>query len=764
MKGNKLLSAVMAACLAAGAGGFAPKCAAADTFTNVYENYAVDVDNGGKWLYRELVPDPGCEGESSFINMGDNYSVKETTTKQTNAARTSTYAHSGEYSWYRTAIQNRGIAINFGNDGTIASSTKYNVSAYMRSDMLGADDTKKATQVKAGVFINYVSSEGWLNEKDLFNLTGEWQKFSKTVTTPSIPSGKTVKLGLAHYKSTGDAYSETRTDKTDPWTINTIYIDDWSIRRALPDDFMATEALPGVFDEEAMTVTYRFNLDIDYRTVTKASIAVNGVKDTTYIESAALETVSEQTREHKLTIKLQNITEGEVYTLTLPDIKDAWGRDVTGIEPTVVGTFPEGQYTIFDDLDNGGKWLYRELVQDLECEGADSFVPMSSSNYQTTLGTDTKQVLPKRVSTDKHGGSYSWYTRGAQYRGPGAAFAAGTFTVGESFKMSAYMKSDLEGATDGEKATAVQVRPFIWNKNVNQDWLGSAITLTDKWEKKTLDFTIPDKIQGVATNVNQAINIGVVTDAEGNADSYKETRSDNGKDVAVVSFYIDDWSIRRALPESFFGTELTDKSFDAATLTAHYTFNLDIDPRTVRAESIQINGAANTALIESVALKTNEYTRVTTLDISLKNIRDGVAYTVSLPELEDAWGRAVSGDTELGFTLPAAVTTTLDFAKGGDKITALADGTIDVNVAIENSGAQFSAEVVAAVCKNGKFTSVSNTPVTVKKGKTTANVSVTAGAQDDAVRIFVLKKSGTMLIPVCAAGELTKQGYKSCDY
>ncbi len=139
-------------------------------------------------------------------------------------------------------------------------------------------------------------------------------------------------------------------------------------------------------------------------------------------------------------------------------------------------------------------------------------------------------------------------------------------------------------------------------------------------------------------------------------------------------------------------------------------------------------------------------------------------YTLALPALDDAWGRGIAEDNELSFNIPATVTAAVDFTRGSDKITTLSSGTIDAVIDIQNSGAAFSAEIVAAVCKNGKFTAVTGTPVTVSKGKTTQSVSISAGATDDAVQIFVLKKSGSLLVPVCPVTALTEQGIESRGY
>lgn len=150
--------------------------------------------------------------------------------------------------------------------------------------------------------------------------------------------------------------------------IQTLYIDDWSMRLCVPDGFPETKRLSVDYNEETQTLTYKFNLDIDPRTVRKENIEVNGVRGDAFIESSVLETTDEETREHTLTLKLQNLENENMITVILADVKDAWGREVLNNPPFTLNNFPEGQYTIFNDLDDTGAWKYRELIYDPECE------------------------------------------------------------------------------------------------------------------------------------------------------------------------------------------------------------------------------------------------------------------------------------------------------------------------------------------------------------------------------------------------------------
>ena len=733
MKKKQIIAVVMSLVITAGSISFPALCSAAEEeSTYTIEN---DLDDSGEWKYRELVPDLECETLDNFTSKG---AITSGSDAQGDTMLNED-AYRGNYSLSRKTRASAGIGFRI---PYMQSGGTYIFSGWMKGECNGAD------LVKTAPARNYTKTTGSAAEAPFtkasgtgnaqFNLTDSWQYYSEAIKAPEDISTttKTVHIYLASMMDIG--YKDSVGKR-----VQNIFIDDWSLRLMVPDDFIETKMLSSQYDSESETITYKFNLDIDPRTVTKERICVNGETNSEFIKSATLETTNENTREHTLSVTLQNMQEGTTYAVTLPEMRDAWGRIVSENNAVIIGTYPEGQYTVFDDLDDSGKWKYRELIPDVGCETITNFWDKSA----TPTPPDTKVAL----STDAYRGSYSISRTMSGYAGLGAKVENLDVYTEENpaeYLLSMYAKADL-----AEGLTSINLTPCYSLNPLNAGLKEAAfrypntdmqIAINDEWSRYTKSLRILD-----------------VTSIDKSKDMYMYFYAfATGKPSNTI--YLDEFSLRRNLPKDFFAAEITDASY--SDNTAVFTFNLDIDPRTVREEDILINGAPQESVIEDITITTDEYTRITTMEIELSNLKSEMDYTIDISGVKDAWGRDITGQKTVEFSTLPAVSMSASFEMENEDVTSLSAGELDIDLVLTSNIETADVTIVAATCKNGVFTSVTPVEETLAAGSNTIDtITVTVGADDDAVRIFVWSDAGVMS-PLAKFGELTASGFKGAGY
>lgn len=611
--------------------------------TAAYTTVSAELDTTGAWKYRELVPDVACEEENSFVNRGSNNIQSGASTKQTNAMRIDTDKYAGNYSWYRRAITSRGIGFEIPS-GIMKKGQNFISSAWLRSDMEGATEGTPAERVAVRPFVNWVDKEASLGTN--VKITNEWVKYDLSFTVPdAYDEEKPFRVAVVNAdtenifdSTTNDSYSEKDSSgRVRP--VYSIYLDEWSLRMALPDTFPASyvksispsPAKPVINNGEDLT--FKFSLDIDPRTVRKENITVNGTANSPLVKAVNVNT-DEATRETALTISFNTLEEGTAYKVALPEIKDAWGRDVVGTTTASVACVPaDAEYTIYEDLDESGAWKYRNLVPDEECESLDGFVSKGSNTTTNKAQTNVK------LSTDKHSGNYS-IMRGTR-NNAGIGFEIDTIEIDPAeYYVSAWIKSDCYG--EGCQNVPVDfARNYNYNGSATEasfDGGGNKFLATTQWNyfSKTVKQTgKPDSDKKVTIYfLNSDINYGIV---EGNRH--------------VQNIYVDDWNFR-LIPS--WNVNATGISVNGNT--AVFTFDKDIDKWTVTADKLLVNGKVNNGTITSAVVDTNEITRVTTLTVTAtQNIDDD--FVISLPaEARDAWGREIAGIKSTGLFYEEKIT------------------------------------------------------------------------------------------------------------
>ena len=733
MKNKKIIAVVMSLVITAGSISFPALCSAAEEeITYTIEN---DLDDSGEWKYRELVPDLECETLDNFTSKGSNTSGSDTQED----TKLNEDAYRGNYSLSRKTRASAGIGFRI---PCMQSGGTYVFSAWMKGECNGAD------LVKASPARNYTKTAGGATEAPFekasgtgntqFHLTDSWEYYSADIKAPSdISPTNSVHIYLASMMDSG--YK----DNTGKY-VQKIFIDDWSLRLMVPDDFIETKMLSSQYDSESATITYKFNLDIDPRTVTAERICVNSETNSEFIESATLETTNENTREHTLSVTLKNMQQGTTYAVTLPEMRDAWGRIVSENNAVIIGNYPEGQYTVFDDLDDSGKWKYRELIPDVGCETITGFWDKSA----TPTPPDTKVAL----STDAYRGRYSVSRTMSGYAGLGAKVENLDIYTEENpaeYLLTMYAKADLaEGLTSINLTPCYSLNPLNAGKTEtafrypNTDM---QIAINDEWRRYTKSLRILD-----VTSIDKSKDMYMYFYA------FATGRPSN-------TIYLDEFSLRRNLPKDFFAAEITDASY--SDNTAVFTFNLDIDPRTVREEDILINGAPQESVIEDITITTDEYTRITTMEIELSNLKSEMDYTIDISGVKDAWGRDITGQKTVEFSTLPAVSMSASFEMENEDVTSLSAGELDIDLVLTSNIGNADVTIVAATCKNGVFTSVTPVEETLAAGSNTIDtITVTVGADDDAVRIFVWSDAGVVMTPLAKFGELTASGFKGEGY
>ncbi|MBQ7900843.1 MAG: hypothetical protein IJ365_02610 [Clostridia bacterium] len=628
-----------------------PAVYAADSADNglypdaVHTISADEIDSAGNWIYRELVPDTSCETTDGFRAKG---SITTNSTMQDSGLRLSTDAHTGSYSIARTMRSNPGIAFDVAAPGLVAytdtNQKEYIFSTYMRAD---CSENVNVTVTPA---VNYRPVGGTDNKEGAFDKgTGEtssafdvkssWNYFTKRVRMFEADSAKQVTLYL--YFSKLDSNNST-TDSTgdESKQIQTLYVDDWSVRLDVPDSFDSsyTKSIDSSSHSTSIangdTVTFTFSLDIDPRTVRKENITVNGDKNSNNVSAVSVAT-NETTRETTLTITLDNMQDDSLYNIALPEIKDAWGRDVVGAtEASYVCTSSE--YTINQDLDASGNWKYRNLVPDEGCEALSDGDTVYFTDYGSTDSGSQYQSNVALCTNDKHSGNAS-LKRSARTN-TGIRFDTDSLAT-DNYYVSAWLKSDC----DGDSCTSVPVGLLWWG--YVDDAQKSTYFKTET--NKEVKFQATTKWQHFSAAVNsgtQVDNKAGIRIYFGNMDSTNgktETIGLNTRHIQTI--YVDDWDFR-LIPDWSVNATGAEYVYDSATgkNIMRYTFDKDIDEWTCTEDLF----TGENCTIDDVSVTTNELTRKTTLDVAYTIVGAGEA-KIELPEgITDAWGREIEGVDE----------------------------------------------------------------------------------------------------------------------
>ncbi len=689
-----------------------------DTTTSAAYTIKNDLDADGNWIYRELVPDIECETTNGFLKIGEKTSGS--TMQDADIVLSNNNPHGGNYSIKRTMRTNPGIA--FTPTAALKTYTQdepneYVISAWMRTECSDGQTVKVVPGYTIPAQTQFDKGTG--ESLSGFEVKNTWQYFSKKVRKGKSDAAKSVGFWF-----NGDTLTAVNavydTTGTESKYIQTLYIDDWSMRLCVPDSFPETERLSVDYNKEAQTLTYKFNLDIDPRTVRKENIDVNGVRGGTYIESAILKTTNEETREHTLTLKLQNLEKENIITVKLADIKDAWGRDVSGNAPFIINNYPEGQYTIYDDLDADGKWAYRNLISDEGCETLDGFWDKDKNEMQ--------------LSTDKHSGNYSLSRKMSGYAGLGSK--VDDLELDAEYVLSVWAKADLHSAAgdtvnltpavslyddDGSTEAKYRETTFSLEIPINNEW-GYYSNNNLKITKKTANFTITEIIKTKPMYVYFYANKVV-----------------NGEKLENT-IYIDDWNFRKMPAWEVY---LTGVYVDGNTAT--FTFDKDIDKWSVTADKILVNGAANSGKISDVKVTTDEITRETKLTVTTSEpISD--KFVISLPDTaKDAWGRNIKNKFSTAFSIGKAQIVNSKNEVLTDVSSLKAGETYTYNLSDIVNGSEKAEEISAILAlydENGKCLKVGINSGKFEKGsvdgKISASVAVPEGKNNCVLKPFIL--------------------------
>lgn len=304
---------------------------------------ASELDGMGKWKYRELLPKEGTEKASGSIgaveykNTSGNYvSVdKDTDTKKT-----------GAYSWHAQPHTNSG-SIRFQIDGF--QKGDYYFSAWMKAETTKGEIVKNGSGAQNYVLYNtynYPDVDKTMGPDSKnpsgssFYLTGtDWNRVTLVRSVTGMGGGVTeTDSSKTHYFRVG-----INGLANDTWHF---YLDDCSFRFKPEDNVCIAYTKSATTTEKAIAATdevcFTFSNDIDYATVTKENVLLNGAA---YDDTEISWTVNETTRENKLSIKFGVLSPEKEYTVELSGITDAWGRAIVGTKKTTIKTLPAVERT-----------------------------------------------------------------------------------------------------------------------------------------------------------------------------------------------------------------------------------------------------------------------------------------------------------------------------------------------------------------------------------------------------------------------------------
>ena len=634
-------------------------------------------DASGKWIYRELVQGGDCEDTSLIWNNGS--------TSVSAAELDTTIKHSGNAS-IKQSFSAKNLFMGLPLDEVWVEGDTYRVSYWFYTNTALAKNELKdyLTYARVGKGTN-----GNVEVKYSTAVTAdEWNFIDSTIQFARNANDTSGNIAI---DTTKTSYISLVTNKED-----TRHLDDMSVRR-VPADL---ESFPSVYAKSVSPsfsrpvvangdkVTFTYSMDIDPRTVRKENISVNDVKGANI--SAVSVATNEATRETTLEITMTGMTDGEAYTVSLDEILDPWGREVVGTSEITVycANVVAGQYTIFDDLDADGKWIYRELVQGGDCEDT-SLIWNNGSTSVSAAELDT---------TIKHSGNASIkQSFSAKNLFMGLPLDE-VWVEGDTYRVSYWFYTNTALAKNELKDYLTYARVGK-GTNGNVEVKYSTAVTADEWNfiDSTIQFArnANDTSGNIAIDTTKTSYISLVTNKE-------DTR------------HLDDMSVRR-IPD--FAVNQIGKSLSVDGKTVTFTFDKDIDNRMAVAENI----VAGDATVSSIAVNTNAITRETTMAVTFEEAvtLDSVSYTEALT---DAWGRAINVKEEkLSFDTPV-----------------LSDNTFTVSNIENYSGKTVKlAAIIAAYDSTGKCTEVKFDAFTMENNTTKARLSTALEGAATSVKAFV---------------------------
>ena len=285
-------------------------------------NISSDLDENGLWKYRNLACDPECTDASKFWNHSSKYTHDTAMVTVSNEV-----SHSGTSSVYKD-FTNKYQRMGFPAD--IYANDMLHFSAWMKNESTADEGSYMGLAGEYAVYQNDTEVAGnggyFLSGDSFFGLSTDWQYINSDVEVKNFTlNGSTVPLGDTYELGGTKAFYITQTVAQ----TKRVYMDDITLRR-IPDFYVYTKSVSHDGDRVGtQPIVFTFSCDIDPWTVTADKVMINGVPCSEW--GASVETVTDETtRETQVMIYIANAEDNQQLSITMPYIKDAWGRAIRG--------------------------------------------------------------------------------------------------------------------------------------------------------------------------------------------------------------------------------------------------------------------------------------------------------------------------------------------------------------------------------------------------------------------------------------------------
>lgn len=405
------------------------------------------------------------------------------------------------------------------------------------------------------------------------------------------------------------------------------------------------------------------------------------------------------------------------YMLPLEVAADIFGYMLAGDGSAVMTRkplFPEITYSASDDVDSSGKWIYRNLALDPDCEDLSKF-------WQSTYTNDADTMS---VSGECHSGTGSIEKLVTRYNRLGVE---ADLKANNDYHFSAWMRDKSSGNSNtlliaaeykvyDEKKLSQKLQQMILTQSS-----ASQFTLGNEWNYINRDVRIT---QFEYDSITYPIGADYTIDS---AKLYVTQSVDTERTV-----YIDDLNIR-LIPDFRVYTKAL-SHLDGGLIGNEevvFTFSNEIDKWTVTPENILINGESGLGKI-SVDLRSDDETKETDVAITFNTpVEKGTEVEISLADIRDAWGREVIGTTKLS-------------VKGGKPYLTASfsnnEGNVNAQFTVHN--ADSGKLIVVPVCGD-MLTTVQSYNITQSNKQFT--VTVSKNTQWDELRVFLWSDYKIML-------------------
>ncbi|MBQ7902046.1 MAG: hypothetical protein IJ365_08815, partial [Clostridia bacterium] len=312
-------------------------------YPNEEYNISSDLDGSGLWKYRNLAPDPECTDASKFWNHSSRYTNDTAVVTVSNEV-----AHSGTTSVYKDFS---GKYQRMGFTADICANDMLHFSAWMKNESTADEGSYMGLAGEYAVYQNNSKVAGnggyLLSDGSYFGLGTDWQYINSDVEVKNFTlNGSTVCLGDTYEPGGTRAFYITQTAAQS----KRVYMDDITLRR-IPDFHVYTKSVSHDGDRVGtQPIVFTFSCDIDPWTVTSDKVMINGVPCSEW--GARVETLTDETtRETQVMIYIADAEDNQQLSITMPYIKDAWGRairgatDTTAIFSTAAAVGAEGDFS-----------------------------------------------------------------------------------------------------------------------------------------------------------------------------------------------------------------------------------------------------------------------------------------------------------------------------------------------------------------------------------------------------------------------------------